>query len=206
MGRHSTGAITVDAAQRIEMSYLIKRGYFSCFGKDYGSHTQSLSWTDNSSIGVETIHKPNETYLRLYYTITDNRTGEKTQMDYKVRIEYKPSNLGKGYVLYFRCPVSFKRCRILYRAYGSQYFKARGAYQNRLYYEAQKSSKKYQLLERFNTVRWKVESIWDKKGRKQTTFKGKPTKNNLKYNALIDKYDRLDELSNAYLMANLYRK
>lgn len=195
MGRYSTGATTVNAAQRIEMSYLIKRGYFSCFGKQYGSHTQQMSWTDSSSIGVETVHKPNETYLRLYYTITDNRTGEKTEMDYKVFIEYKPSNLGKGSVLYFRCPVSNKRCRILYRAYGSQYFKAKEAYKNRLYYTTQLSSKNYLPFDQYREAEAKYDRLIQSKKRQQTTFKGKRTKHNLKVDALDLKVTRLDAIS-----------
>jgi hypothetical protein len=195
MGRYSTGATTVNAAQRIEMSYLIKRGYFSCFGKQYGSHTQQMSWTDSSSIGVETIHKPNETYLRLYYTITDNRTGEKTEMDYKVFIEYKPSNLGKGNVLYFRCPVSNKRCRILYRAYGSQYFKAKEAYKNRLYYTTQLSSKNYLPFDQYREAEAKYDRLIQSKKRQQTTFKGKRTKHSLKVDALDLKVTRLDAIS-----------
>lgn len=206
MGRDSTGVTTVNGAHRIELSKLIKKGYFKCFANRYGSHTQSLKWTDESSISIETVHKPNETYLRLYYTITSHRTGEKTQMDYKVFIEYKPSNLGKGNVMYFRCPVSGQRCRILYRAYGSQHFKARGAFQNRLYYEAQKSSKRYQIIDRFTTVRDKVEGFWHIKRRNQETFKGQPTKNSLKFDALVEKYEKLDEISERYLMAWLSKK
>ena len=194
MGRYSTGATTVEVAQRIEMSYLIKRGYFSCFSEQYGSHTQQLSWTDSSSIGVETVHKPNETYLRLYYTITD-RTGEKTEMDYKVFIEYKPSNLGKGNVLYFRCPISNKRCRILYRAYGSQYFKAKEAYKFRLYYAAQKVSKTYLILDRKFAAEAKLEKLIRQKKRNQRTFKGKLTKHSLKVDALDLKVTRLDAIS-----------
>jgi len=114
--------------------------------------------------------------------------------------------LGNGYVLYFICPVSFRRCRILYRAYGSHYFKAREAYQNRLYYQAQTSSKKYQIIDRFTTVRDKVDEFWQIKKRNQKTFKGQPTKSSLKFDALIEKYERLDEISERYLMAWLSKK
>ncbi|MDO9154161.1 MAG: hypothetical protein Q7U47_10780 [Paludibacter sp.] len=203
MGRYSTGATTVNAAQRIEMSYLIKRGYFKCFADKYGSHTQSMKWTDESSISIETVHKSNETYLRLYYTITSHHTGEKTEMDYKVFIEFIPSNLGKGNVIYFICPVSFKRCRILYRAYGSQYFKARGAYKYRLYYPAQTSSKKYQILDRFNTIKNKVEK-WQNKKRMQTKFKGKPTKKAIKFEKLNQRYFDIEVITEQRIMANIY--
>ena len=207
MGRYSTGAQTVNAIQRLEISKLKKMKYFDFFKQNiYGYHTQQMSWSDGGKIGIETHHTKDGSFLILNYTITDNRTGEKTNLNYKVQIEFKPSNLGNGYVLYFICPVSFRRCRILYRAYGSHYFKAREAYQNRLYYQAQTSSKKYQIIDRFTTVRDKVEGYWKSKKRNQTTFRGKPTKHALKYNDLIEKYERLDEISERFIMANLYRK
>lgn len=206
MGRNSTGAQTVNAIQRLEISKLKALGYFDYFKRgQYGSHTQRMSWSNGSVIGIETHHTPESSYLILDYNVTDNRTGVKTVMKYKVQIEFKPSNLGKGFVLYFICPVSFRRCRILYRAYGSQYFKAREAYKNRIYYEAQKNSKQYRLIDRFNTVRYKVESICESKKRNQTTFKGKPTKQSLKFESLIKKYERLDELSENFIMAKIYR-
>lgn len=205
MGRNSTGAQTVNAIQRLEISKLKAMGYFDFFKRGYGHHTQQISWSDGSIIGIETHRTPNDSYLILNYKVTDHRTSEIIEMYYKVQIEFKPSNLGKGYVLYFICPLSFRRCRILYRAYGSQYFKARQAYKYRLYYKAQTSSKKYQIFDRFETVRTKVETIWESKKRKQTTFKGKPTKQAIRNKKLLKRYIELDELSEQFIMANLYK-
>lgn len=207
MGRYSTGAQTVNAIQRLEISELKRLGYFNFFKQNiYGHHTQRMSWTNGSVIGIETHHTIDGSYLILNYNVIDNRTGVKTEMYYKIQIEFKPSNLGKGYVLYFICPVSFRRCRILYRAYGSHYFMARKAYKYRLYYQAQTSSKKYQIIDKFTMAQKKVEGYWKRNKRNQTTFKGKPTKHTLKYNDLIDKYERLDELSERFIMANIYKK
>lgn len=206
MGRYSTGATTVNGAHRIELSKLIKQGYFKYFGDNYGSHTQLMTWTDESSISIETVRAKDECYLRLYYTITNNHTGEQTKMDYKVQIEYKPSNLGKGNVLYFICPLSGKRCRILYRAYGSLHFKSREAFTHRLYYETQRSSKKYLLLDRFISMRDKVDKIWESKRRTYPTFKGKPTKFCLKFDAMQTKRYDLEMQSDDFIMANLYKK
>ena len=203
MGRQSTGAFTVNAIQRLEISKLKAKGYFDFFKRGYGSHTQRLSWNDGSVIGIETHHTPDGSYLILNYKVTDHRTGETTEMYYKVHFEFKPSNLGKGYVLYFICPVSFKRCRILYRAYGSHYFKAREAYQYRLYYTAQTSSKKLRPLESFICVRDKVEGMWQTKRRNYNTYKGKPTKFALKLEAMEKKYDKLDELTEMLIYADL---
>ena len=205
MGRYSTGAQTVNAIQRLEISKPKATGYFDFFKKCYGNHTQRLSWNNGSNINIETHHTKDGSYLILDYSVTDNRTGVKTVMNYKVQIEFKPSNLGKGNVLYFICPVSFKRCRILYRAYGCLYFKAREAYKYRLYYKAQTSSKKYQILDRFETVRDKVETIWESKRRKQTTFKGRPTKYAIKKQHLENRYIELDEMTEKFILANIYK-
>ncbi len=206
MGRDSTGAQTVNSIQRLEISKLKAMGYFDFFKRGHGSHTQRMSWSDGSVIGIETHHTQDGSYLILNYNVIDNRTGTKTAMNYKVQIEFKPSNLGKGSVLYFRCPVSKKRCRILYRAYGSQHFKAREAYQNRLYYTAQTSSKKYQIIDRFTNVRDKVEKIWESKKRKQTTFRGKPTKQAIRKKKLENRYFELDEMTENFMMANIFKK
>jgi hypothetical protein len=193
MGHNSTGITTVNAAQRIELSYLIKWGYFSRFGN------QQLTWTDGSTIGVEIVHRSNETYLQLNYTISNNKTAEKTEMNYKVYIEFVPSNLGKGRVMYFICPISGKRCRILYRAYGSLHFKAREAYTHRLYYNAQRNSQKFKLFNQYNTAYFKLEVIRRNKRREQKTFKGKPTKYTLKYNDLCEKIEKLNYLTERFV-------
>jgi len=48
---------------------------------------------------------------------------------------------------------------------------------------------------------YKVDEFWQLKGANKTTFKGQPTKSSLKFDALVEKYERLDEISERYLMA-----
>lgn len=200
MGRNSTGARSTVEAQRLEIGYFIKRGYFKCFGVRYGSHTQLLSWDDGSKISIETVHSATETYLRLFYTITDLQTGVKTNLDYKVLIDFVPSNLGKGSVLYFLCPVSSRRCRILYRAYGSYYFKAREAYNPRLYYKAQTATKKMRLFAKYDTIQNKLDGYFENAKRYQTTFKGKPTKRALKNEQFEKRLSEYDETIQDYFI------
>jgi|LakMenEpi03Aug12_release.lakeMendotaPanAssembly.Ray.scaffolds.fasta_scaffold1243708_1 hypothetical protein len=35
-------------------------------------------------------------------------------VEYSIRLEARPANIGRGFVWYFRCPVTFKLCRKLY--------------------------------------------------------------------------------------------
>lgn len=193
MGRYSTGAQTVNAIQRLEVSDLNRYGYFDFIkAKRYGHHAQTMKWNNGGSIGIETHNTKEGCFLVLDYTVTDQSTGERTSIKYKVQIELIPSNLGKGYLLYFICPVSFRRCRILYRAYGSLHFKAREAYNYRLYYEIQTSSKKYLIINKKIAAEKRLEKMVIAKKRNQTTFKGKPTKYSLKMNKLSLQVERLE--------------
>src|SRR4051794_10619144 len=93
-------------------------------------------------------------YLELIYTLTSRRDGTKTNRQYKVYLDEVDSNLSKGKVLYFLCPESGRRCRILYSAYGSYLFKSREVYRYRLYYDCQQASK----LSKYNDTYWRIES------------------------------------------------
>jgi hypothetical protein len=134
MGRHSTGALEVKEVERIELSYLLKKGYI-CKGKRMvgGVLTWEVRGKSTGSIRINSCYKGEEVWVQLIYQVTDNRTGKQTDFDYKIELEALPSNLGRGEVLYFVCSESGKRCRVLYRAYDSLTWKSREAYDNRLY-------------------------------------------------------------------------
>ena len=58
MGRNSTGCEIVSQVQRIELSYLLKRGVIK-----KGHHiSSSLSWNNGGSINIETKYYKNEKY------------------------------------------------------------------------------------------------------------------------------------------------
>jgi hypothetical protein len=170
MGRRSTGAITTKEACRIELSYLLKNGYIQ-----KGKHiTGPLHWTNGSSISIESKYTEQEKYLRVWYTLTDSREDKTYELDYKISLCAKPSNLGKGEVLYFVCPQTGNLCRILYRAYGSRIWKCREAYTYRIYYPIQTSSK----MGKYNDRYWEAERNLEKMytERATSTYKGKQTR------------------------------
>lgn len=196
MARLSTGAWTVYESLRIEMPYLLKRGYIK---KGCVMHF-NLNWSDqrgNASGNISCIssylNNPGEQYLELIYTLT-KRDGTKTHRRYKVYLHEQDSNLGKGKVLYFLCPQSGRRCRILYSAYGSELFKARTSYQHRLYYDCQQASK----LSRYNDTYWRIDShlekISDVSDSGHRTYRGEPTKAAQRYIRLLEKQYRMDHL------------
>lgn len=191
MGRNYTGAATTNAVPRIELSYLLKQGFIAK-GK---SVRGTLSWTSNGepagSIGFESCCTAVEKYFRVYYTLTD-RNGVKSEHDYRIRLEAVTSNLGKGEVLYFICPSSGLRCRILYRAYGCPVWKARKAYSYRIYYPLQVSSR----MSRYNDRYWELEKKREQLStRKYTeTYNGKKTRHAQRMELLWDKIDLNDHL------------
>jgi len=187
MGRWSTGALTTGEALRIELSYLLKVGIIK---KGCEIHS-SLSWTSGANIKIETnYHVEAGYYIRLIYTKTESET-DKTNHDYKIYLDEVPSNLGKGNILYFICPVSGNRCRVLYMCYGSQIFKSRLAYQHRIYYKCQISSKMDHANSRYWSIDGRIENL-KKDRRKQLTYKGKPTKYALHLARLEEERDYFD--------------
>jgi hypothetical protein len=181
MGRDRTGAIFTSEARRLELSFLIQKGLLKKNEIIQGVINWSIRDEPTGSMTVFTNHTPDEKYIRVSYTITDFN-GVKTDYNYKIDLVEVDSNLGKGKVLYMVCPVSGKRCRILYLAYRANKFKCREAYQNRLYFRTQKCSKS----DFWNTKYFEIESKIEKFGNLRTkTHKGKPTKRALQYDRLM---------------------
>ncbi len=149
MGRNSTGACTTREVIRIELSHLLRQGFIMKNQTISGT----LTWTNGSSISFTSSFTDEERYIRLSYYTESGHTGERTHHDYKIQLTTIPSNLGKGEIIYFVCPVTGRRARILYRCYGSLIWKCRTAYQYRIYYESQQCSK----LDFHNRRYWALE-------------------------------------------------
>lgn len=193
MGRQSTGAYTTQQCRKIDLRWMLKNGYL----KENTHSSGQMSWTCGSTAGIEAIHRKDEKYIRLNYTVTD-RQGIKTDYNYRIEIETIPSNLGKGEILYFVCPESGKRAKVLYSAYGHHKYIHREWYLERyglrLYYNSQISSKiDYNNTMYFSTKN-KVEALEDElyqKNRKRY-YNGKPTKELQKLDLLIKKRNQYD--------------
>ncbi len=208
MGRSSTGAYCCKDVTRIELSYLLKK---KILVRGQRNHT-SLVWTNAQNEKVSSIQllanwtEDEGRYIRLKYTLTKYGTGEQFDYDYKIYLTSVPSNLGKGEVLYFLCPVSNRRCRVLYRAYGYHKWKSREAYDNRLYYECQLSSKLDYANDRYWKLKRQLDKIYEEKYIKYF-YKGKPTKRALRIKKTEEERDYWDgerwELHNLPL---LFRK
>jgi hypothetical protein len=189
MGRSNTGALTTGEIQRIELSYLIKQGLLR---KGFVTN-RALSWNDGSSIRIICSYTRDGLFIRLSYQATDSYTDEVTKFDYKIYLDEVPSNLGQGNVIYFICPQTGKRCRILYKCYGSSTWQSRFVYRKRIYYTSQLSSKGSS----YNNMYWKYEEkiVPKLKSRiKNSHYRGEPTKAQKDYKRAINKRDYYDDM------------
>jgi len=175
-------AVTTTSCNRIELGYLKKHNLL-VKGKVISS---LLSWNNGSSISVTSYYTEEDKYLQLNYTIN-----EELKVAYKVHLTERPSNLGKGKVLYMVCPFSGNPCRKLYMAHGSTQFRSIKAYNNRIYYRGQLSSSK-----NYNDKYWSLLNHLESKPtkRNQTHYNGVPTKRYLREIELENKLEYFDEL------------
>lgn len=129
-------------------------------------------FSNGSSIQFESNLGIPEPYIRLTYKNTNTYSGEVTNQDYKIYLITIPSNLGKGNILYFLCPVTGRRCRIFYKCYGSLIWKSRLAYHHRIYYHSQVCSK----YDYHNIRYWDISRRLDVLNKKvvKNNYKGEP--------------------------------
>lgn len=186
MGRYSTGISTINGSRKLDLRWMLKNKYFIKNKKISGL----LEWEDGGMAEFESLVTNDECYLRLIYAIVDNN-GNRFDYDYVIELVSVTSNLGKGDVLYFLCPESFERARVLYMAYGVHKYIHRNCYLSnygvRLYYDSQARSKEdYHNTMYFNyrnKVKALEESLIGVKHRK-THYRGKPIKEMVKLEKL----------------------
>ncbi len=91
-----------DNLRKIETSFLKKHDYFC--GYRSGTITWTNGWSgDKNSVGVSVSTGGDEEYLRIFYTQTDNNSGEKKDFDYKIPLTTTPCRYG-GKRYWFICP------------------------------------------------------------------------------------------------------
>lgn len=198
-GRGNSHAITTNSATRLEINELLKR---KCLVKGEVLNF-TYSWTNGSKMNIQSVYNDTDIYLWLKYNITDRETKQTKNFDYKIYIGKVKSNLGNGYNLYFYCPESGIRCKVLYLCYGAERFKCRQAYNNRIYYYAQTHSKEYRLNGRYFKLEKTINELYGK--RETTNYNGKPTKRNLRLLKLLNKKAEVDKLREAQFEKWLYK-
>lgn len=186
MGRPSSGAHIVEVATKINLSLLLKKGYFRKGHCSMGT----LTWTNGCKLQATSVCDGDERYLHLAYT--SKGQGETFNHSYKIRLAAKPSNLGKGEVLYFVCPQTNRLCRCLFFSPLTRTFVGRKAYPFRLFYRSQTSSK----LSIANDRYWSIKRILEDLAKRKETFSynGKKTRYAFRVERLLEKQDMADYL------------
>lgn len=180
-GRGNGTAITVGEAVKLNINQMVKDKLIR-FG---ATITYTTKWTNGASIKVKTVYNETEKHIVLMYNYN------KKPLEYDIKLAEVKSNLGKGVVLYFICPETQQRCRILYCCYGSEIFKSRTAYRNRIYYFDQVISKAFLTPTRYNKVDKVINDLYQKRATK--LYKGKETKRRLRLLRLLKKRTYLEE-------------
>ncbi|MFQ5964689.1 MAG: hypothetical protein ACE5KZ_10420 [Candidatus Scalinduaceae bacterium] len=144
MGRWSySDRITVEECKSINTFWLNQHNFFNG-GIQIGSVIWSRGGEKRGSIGLQVSTIKGDEHVRFQYTQTDRFSGQKTELDYKVRLVFTPCNYG-GHRWWFLCPLVVngrmcnRRVGVLYL--GGDYFGCRHCYD--LTYECQKESGKF---------------------------------------------------------------
>jgi hypothetical protein len=164
--------ILYDHCLHLSISFLKKYQYLIPGQSKRGT----VSWTrgegENKEITAQIgilVHLGKEPYLELYY----KQNGK--PISYRVRLFSVTSNIGKGVVWFFVCPLTGNHCRKLYCV--DDRFLHREAYQGCMY-EKQTYSKRWRREKRIFDSMFTREDILSEidKPYFRTEYSGKPTK------------------------------
>lgn len=182
--------MSIESCKTVSITKLKEWGYLNK-GTKSGVITWSISGEVISRIGIKSTILEHRKFVTLDYT----QNGE--SINYNVRIESIPSNLGKGEIMYFVCPNTGKHCRKLY--HNSKYFLHREAFKY-LYYEKQIESKKTRYIHSIFDRAILSDEVYEEQYKKhfKTHYNGKITK---RYKKIINKI----KLSESYPSGTLER-
>lgn len=185
-----------DGLKKISVFFLRKHDYFC--GWKPGTITWTNGFTENkSSVDIAVSTTAGERYLKLKYTQTAY-DGERKDFDYKVWLTDTRCHFG-GKRYWFICPLSVngnycgRRVAVLYL--GGGYFGCRHCYN--LTYESRNESRgaKFELLFKAITERDKIDKL--KEEIKRNSYRGRPTKKQIRLFKLYDKYFAVSEVLNS---------
>ena len=172
-------------ALQISISKLKEWEYLNPEQIKSGTLTWSRNGNKTGSISIKVNTHSEQPYIELDYKYRDE------PRNYKVSLVSMPSNLGKGFIWYFHCPETNKRCRKLYSIGG--YFLHREAF-NGCMYETQTQSKKYRQLDKTLGAYFRTDELYSQLHQKhfKKTYAGKPTK---KYLRIIEQIQKAESIA-----------
>ena len=180
MAKFPTFPTLYDDTLKLSITTLKKWGCFKPFQHKISTVNWRINGEKTATISVTIKTEAEPQYIILSYSYN----GE--PLEYRINFVSTPSNLGKGKVWYFLCPITKKRCRKLYSIGG--YFLHREAF-NDCMYESQTHSKSYRSLDKQFGGIFKRERLYEELYSKhfKKFYKGKPTKRYIKIMEELDK-------------------
>jgi len=172
MPRFANYPTTIEDVKTISLTKFKEWNYLT-----NGTKSGVISWSRNgivhSTISILVVFNDFERYVILDYKCNGS------PFNLKVRLISIPSNLGKGEIMYFICPLTGKKCRKLYL--NNSYFAHREAF-NGLFYQNQIESKKNRFLFKIFEKVYLSDEVYEQRYKKyfKTHYNGKPTKRYLK--------------------------
>ena len=174
-----------DEVKTVSISFLTKHGYLKPNQLKAGSVHWSRNGENIGSISIEVCTFYENRYLELDYKCNQQ------PVKYRVQLVSAISNLGKGFVWYFVCPKTGKRCRKLYLA--DTYFYHRSAFRGCMY-EKQTQSKKSRYLDQTLGEYFRSDQLYEQLYKKhfKKQYAGKPTKKHL---WLIERINKAESIN-----------
>ena len=184
MPKFPTFPTLFDEVLQLEASQLKKWGYLESNEVKSGIVTWSTNGSKTASISIVVNDNSELPFMELDY-----KYGSEPR-NYKVYFDRVPSNLGKGYVWYFVCPETKKRCRKLYNIGG--YFLHREAFRGCMY-EKQTHSKKWREMEKLYGAYFDSDKLYSELYSKnfRKYYNGKATKRYLRIMEQIQLAERV---------------
>lgn len=181
MPKLPTFPVLFDEAIQIKIADLRRLGFF----KDTEKYVSSkrIYWSEGesvtASIWVRLVMDPDHPIVEISYQVRGR------DVKSLIRLESKPSNLGKGKCWYFICPATGKRCRVLYGI--DDYFYSRYAFPSAMY-STQTESKRWRDIRIIFEMRDARKKMFGKHSR--THYNGKPTRRFAKWLANTERDDK----------------
>jgi len=162
-----------DEVKTVSIFFLAKHGYLKPNQWKAGSVNWSRNGENLGSISIRVCTYSEKPYIEFDYQCNQQ------PIKYRVQLVSALSNLGKGFVWYFVCPKTNKRCRKLYLA--DTYFYHRSAFRGCMY-EKQTQSKKSRYLFKVLDPYFKSDNLHSELYKKhfKKQYAGKPTKKYLR--------------------------
>ena len=159
---------TYGELQILDINSLVGWGCFEQYGYKGNQLTWRMRGEITGQIDYAVQYGPDEVYLLVSYRY------QQQPRKYRIVIEPKASNLGKGVIWYFRCPVTQQRCRKLHMHQG--WLTHRKAITGM--YETQTHSKRRRQEKRvFDAVLDRADVVAELyKPHAKQTYRGKPTR------------------------------